>query len=111
MPTALLRDLRYAVRVCLRNRAFTLVATLTLGLAIGANTAAFSLIDALFLRPPPHVRAPEEIVIVASAGVEGSVSYSEYPDRGAGNAATYPPSSRLCTSSSGGWPRSTLPRA
>lgn len=78
--SALVRDLRYAVRVCLRNRGFTLVATLTLGLAIGANTAAFSLIDALFLRPPPHVTAPEEIVIVASAGVEGSLSYPDYLD-------------------------------
>ena len=80
MLTAPVRDLRYAVRVCLRNRGFTLVATLTLGLPIGANTAAFSLIDALFLRPPPHVTAPEEIVIVASAGVEGSLSYPDYLD-------------------------------
>jgi predicted permease len=85
MPTALVRDLQYAVRVCLRNRGFTLVAMLTLGLGIGANTAAFSLIDALFLRPHPHVKDPEEIVVVASAGVEGSLSHAEYREYRAQN--------------------------
>ena len=80
MWTAFIRDLRYTLRVCLRERGFTAVATLTLGVAIGANTAAFSLIDGLFLRPAPHVRAPSEIVTVTSAGGEGALSYPDYLD-------------------------------
>jgi hypothetical protein len=85
MPTALVRDLHYAVRVCRRNPGFTFVAALTLGLGIGANTAAFSVIDALFLRPHPHVKDPQQIVVVASAGVEGSLSHAEYREYRAQN--------------------------
>lgn len=85
MLTAFVRDLRYALRVCVRSRGFTCVATATLGIAIGANTAAFSVIDALFFRPPPHVTAPDEIVTVTSAGVEGALSYPDYLDYRAQN--------------------------
>jgi hypothetical protein len=57
----LLQDLRFAARVLLRKPAFTVVALLTLGLAIGANTAIFSIVNALVLRPLPFPE-PEEIV-------------------------------------------------
>ena len=57
----LLQDLRFAVRVLVRKPAFTVVALLTLGLAIGANTAIFSIVNALMLRPLPYPEA-EEIV-------------------------------------------------
>lgn len=57
-----LHDIRSARRLLTKNPGFTLVAVLTLGLGIGLNTAVFSVIDALLLRPLPGARAPEELV-------------------------------------------------
>jgi len=47
------RDLRYAIRVLSRAPAFTTTAVVTLALAIGANTAVFSLVDAILIKPLP----------------------------------------------------------
>jgi hypothetical protein len=58
-------DLRVALRRCQRQPGFTAVVVLTLALGLGANTAVFTLIDAVMLKTLP-VRAPEELVRVGS---------------------------------------------
>jgi len=57
---SVLRDLRYAFRQLRRNPGFTLTVLLTLGVAIGANTAVFSMVNALLLRPLPYSQ-PERL--------------------------------------------------
>jgi putative ABC transport system permease protein len=74
------QDLRYGLRAMGKNPGFTAVTTLMLALGIGANTAIFTVIDALMLKPLP-VRSPVELVIfkkVSPNGVIRSFSYREY---------------------------------
>ena len=60
---AMIQDLRFGVRMLLKNKGFTAVAILSLAIGIGANTAIFQLVNAVRLRTLP-VRAPEELVEV-----------------------------------------------
>src|SRR3989449_2115803 len=66
------QDLRYSARMLLKQPGFTLVAVITLALAIGANSAIFTLMDAVLLRtlPVPH---PEALVMVATRTQEGGL--------------------------------------
>ena len=77
---ALAKDIRYACRWLVRSPVFTLVAVLSLGLGVGVNTAMFTLVDAVLLRPLP-VSSPATLVDVFTSGGDGDVhATSSYPD-------------------------------
>jgi putative ABC transport system permease protein len=79
----LLQDLRYGARMLLKQPGFTLIAALTLALGIGANTAIFSVINALILNPP-HIAEAGRVAAIWRSGkdkrVEGYVSYLDLQD-------------------------------
>jgi predicted permease len=84
---AVSEELRFAVRMMVRNPGFTAIATLSLALGIGANSAIFSLADALLLRPLA-IRQPDAVMVVSTDpgreteafGSMGGVSYPDYRD-------------------------------
>jgi len=72
-------DLRYAVRTMRNNLGFTAIATLSLALGIGANTAIFSLVDALLLKMLP-VGDPQRLYVVTGASSGRTSTSWTYPD-------------------------------
>src|SRR6266487_1457273 len=76
----LAQDLRYALRMLLRNRAFTAVAALSLALGIGANTAIYSFMDSILLRSLP-VSDPASLVVLNWHGRGRASSGSGSPNQ------------------------------
>ncbi|MEY2521359.1 MAG: hypothetical protein QOF24_3118, partial [Verrucomicrobiota bacterium] len=80
----MIHEIRLALRSLLKTPGFTAVAVITVALAIGANTAIFSLVNALLIRPLPY-KAPQDLVLIwekfTNQGLDRiPVSAPEYQD-------------------------------
>jgi len=76
------QDIAYGLRILIRNPGFTAAAVLSLALGIGANTAVYSLVDAILLRPFP-LKEPERLVAIYTSRegmIYGRSSYPDYED-------------------------------
>ncbi len=77
-----LQDIRYAARLLRRNPIFTLTATLSLAIGIGANTTIFTVANALLFRPPAGVVEPDRVVDIGVTRSPGGFNFnpSSYPN-------------------------------
>ena len=76
-----IQDFKYAIRQLVRTPGFTAIAVLTLAVGIGANTALFTMLEAIFIRPLPGVNADERLVWIAPHDKRrGHAVNLSYPD-------------------------------
>jgi putative ABC transport system permease protein len=79
-----LQDIRYGFRMLLKHKSFTAVAVIALGLSIGANTAIFSLVNGVLLRPLPFPNAERIIFIegknLAAGITQSNISFLDFTD-------------------------------
>jgi predicted permease len=101
---SILRDVRYALRRARSRAGFTIIAILSLGLGIGVNTAAFSLVNAIILRKTPIVRSDRvaELDMFNQNSISGPLAYPDAKDLFERSPGVF---SQLSLASFGAFPR------
>jgi hypothetical protein len=80
MMGSILQDIRYGMRKLAKHPGFTMIAALTLALGVGANTAVFSVVNSILLRPLPLPDSQRLMVLFNTDDPSGQSRVVSYPD-------------------------------